>query len=432
MPLSPRSVTVSSLTSPISQHQGVNNTVVKSPKEIVCQPFKDFETPTAVVSLPQNPLGDKLLQLFSLVKEGNVDEAASVLDAIGAEKARDVKDSVYGNSLLHQSCINGDMAMTQLLLSKGCDMEALNESGASPLHVAMMYYHRELTQFLIENNADVNARDNNGLSPLHRAMRDGDRELISLLLSYGADDNLVSITRKRPLSIGKVYGNAEITDNYDIIKMQALASPKGNLKKQMDEEMRQKQERENARRKYQEAVERVEALEKEVTSLHEVIAALKSGEKAAGDASSSNEEVQLLRDQNSQYLTMHRIQEEQIKSVLEAKDFKIEALKKEISQMIQPFEFDAARKELVAEFEQQLARYQTENHAKDFTITSLKNQLESLQRRYSEDTERMTASLDRQATLIHQYTVEIHSHTVDDSALYIPKEKASLCACAIL
>jgi hypothetical protein len=83
------------------------------------------------------------------------------------------------------------------LLKKGADIEARDEKGMTPLHIALMVGHTEMVKFLLEKGADVNARDDNGWTPLHWAVSGlgvavGDqfgKTNLKLLLGYGANVN---------------------------------------------------------------------------------------------------------------------------------------------------------------------------------------------------------------------------------------------------
>ena len=64
-------------------------------------------------------------------------------------------------------------------------------SGATPLHLAVLYDQREIAQFLIERRANLNARakDKHGGTPLHWAAALGRVEMAGLLIRAGADVN---------------------------------------------------------------------------------------------------------------------------------------------------------------------------------------------------------------------------------------------------
>jgi ankyrin repeat protein len=71
----------------------------------------------------------------------------------------------------------------RLLLERGANIEARNDAGSTPLHLAAMHCQVDVARVLIEAGADVNARSNSGATPLHDASC---RDVAELLIAYGA------------------------------------------------------------------------------------------------------------------------------------------------------------------------------------------------------------------------------------------------------
>ena len=66
-------------------------------------------------------------------------------------------------------CVCVDAAATaKVLLNNGADAHALNNEGATPLHIAARY-DATATAEVLDNGADVNAKSNDGRTPLHMA-----------------------------------------------------------------------------------------------------------------------------------------------------------------------------------------------------------------------------------------------------------------------
>lgn len=78
--------------------------------------------------------------------------------------------------------------MTELLLDAGADVNARNDAGIAPLHLAGS---PQLADILVRRGADLNLRDGNGRTPvwIHASERDGARVLLRLL-ELGADPNV--------------------------------------------------------------------------------------------------------------------------------------------------------------------------------------------------------------------------------------------------
>uniref|UniRef100_A0ABD2XJG4 Uncharacterized protein n=1 Tax=Trichogramma kaykai TaxID=54128 RepID=A0ABD2XJG4_9HYME len=115
---------------------------------------------------------------------------------------------------LYLAVTNNRKGVTESLLRNGANPNIANQNGSTPLHVICYYdyfegYKRscELAKMLFEvcNEIDrivqVNARDDKGRTPLHLALFEGKREMVELLLRNGADPNLTIENGFTPLHI---------------------------------------------------------------------------------------------------------------------------------------------------------------------------------------------------------------------------------------
>ncbi|KAJ1467991.1 ankyrin repeat-containing domain protein, partial [Baffinella frigidus] len=60
---------------------------------------------------------------------------------------------------LHESALQGHVALTLLLLEHRADLSARDDGGDTPLHYSSLQGHGDLTLLLLENGADVSVKD---------------------------------------------------------------------------------------------------------------------------------------------------------------------------------------------------------------------------------------------------------------------------------
>ncbi|KAM4641374.1 CARD- and ANK-domain containing inflammasome adapter protein-like [Discoglossus pictus] len=80
----------------------------------------------------------------------------------------------------------GDLGLLESIL-KGSDINAVNSSGETLLHVAAANGHVPVIEFLIGKGAKVDAKDKKRKTPLHRAAEKGHAEAVRVLLQAGAN-----------------------------------------------------------------------------------------------------------------------------------------------------------------------------------------------------------------------------------------------------
>ncbi|BEU15928.1 hypothetical protein wHmcTK_11110 [Wolbachia pipientis] len=144
------------------------------------------------------------------VRSGNLAEVKILL-----KKGADVnaKDETYFMTPLHYATVYGHKEIVELLIEKGADVNAKDETDFTTLHYATVYGHKEIVELLIEKGADVNAKDETDfMTPLHYATVYGHKEIVELLIEKGADVNAKDETDFTPLHYATVYGHKEIVE----------------------------------------------------------------------------------------------------------------------------------------------------------------------------------------------------------------------------
>lgn len=104
------------------------------------------------------------------------------------------KDTHEGSTPLH---LAESPEVVQTLLEFGAEINARNNLGQTPLHVAALQGNSNIVESLLKSGAALNSRDN-GETPLHVARKTG--VVIELLLEYGVDVNIKNENHETPLA----------------------------------------------------------------------------------------------------------------------------------------------------------------------------------------------------------------------------------------
>jgi serine/threonine protein kinase len=158
---------------------------------------------TSVTQLPQLeavPLDrNTKRELLDCVTDRKVEEIAEYIDK-NLKQAGEIRDKLdKDRTYLHYAVYRGKREIVDLLIEKGCEVDARDYKGRSPLHYAVANMKIQLIQVLVENGSDVNAQDLEGKSPLQYAALCGYGEIAFKLLCMGADPNLGDHYGMRPL-----------------------------------------------------------------------------------------------------------------------------------------------------------------------------------------------------------------------------------------
>ena len=152
---------------------------------------------------------------ISLAKDecARVDELPRDIRMLTAERYWEIKSMELApeqyNHALWTRAYEGDLKKVSLLLDAGADVNAMNDggttwqtcNGTTPLHCAALKGNTGTARLLIEKGANIHAKNETGSTPLHWAAKSGRIDTANLLIEKGADINAKDKDGKTPLDL---------------------------------------------------------------------------------------------------------------------------------------------------------------------------------------------------------------------------------------
>lgn len=105
------------------------------------------------------------------------------------------------STLLHAAAFLGEPTMVQLLIDAGCNVEARNESGCTPLMDAADFGRTLSIDPLLNANANIDAIEINGRTALHFAAKAAHHSFVQKLLRYNANTTIQDKQGNTPLHL---------------------------------------------------------------------------------------------------------------------------------------------------------------------------------------------------------------------------------------
>jgi len=138
--------------------------------------------------------------IFEIIESGDVDMIRWRVEVFGEQQNEFNRKNSEGYTPLHVAVTEGDdevnIEMCELLIEGGADVNLQDNSGNTPLILAILEFDLEMCKFLIESNADVNLQNNRGDTPLHIAARNSEYlpilDIIDLLIQNGANPTIAN------------------------------------------------------------------------------------------------------------------------------------------------------------------------------------------------------------------------------------------------
>lgn len=137
-----------------------------------------------------------------------------------------------GMTPIHFAVVNNSIAVTNVLLDAGVNLDVKTKVDRTPLHLAAFYGHEEIAEMILSSGkCMVNSKDFFKMTPLHWAVEKRHKGIVRLLLQHDADPTVVSKFGKTPIAI------AVQTEQPDILEILENAKNSQQSKKYNEESM---------------------------------------------------------------------------------------------------------------------------------------------------------------------------------------------------
>lgn len=141
--------------------------------------------------------------LFFVCKKGNVEIAEYLIKTCGANIEQRGQYEVLEDRSIHCvtplwcAAVSGKLDVVKCLIRLGANINALSDTGSTPVRSACFMTHIEIVQYLVENGADIRKPNFNGGTCLINSVQSA--QLCTYLISKGADVNARDIQDKTAL-----------------------------------------------------------------------------------------------------------------------------------------------------------------------------------------------------------------------------------------
>ena len=143
---------------------------------------------------------------------GKVDRLWEEIRENYTKSGKGIIGSGFGHTLLHAFASRGKELPCLLLLERGADFLARDNSGYAVIHAAAEGGSVVIVKALLEKGANANEKNNNDMTPLMCATALGQIDVARLLLGTGADMSTKHVCGSTPLIIGATKGNVEMVN----------------------------------------------------------------------------------------------------------------------------------------------------------------------------------------------------------------------------
>lgn len=134
-------------------------------------------------------------------------------------KGADVNCILITESVMHLAAQRNQIALLDLFLQYGADINILSSREGTPLHVACANSKYETVKFLLARNANINSFNCNQNTPLHYAVFTANVNSLKLLLNAGADRTLLDSEGRTPLMLAQQMSISAISPHKEIVQL---------------------------------------------------------------------------------------------------------------------------------------------------------------------------------------------------------------------
>ncbi|WP_265041633.1 ankyrin repeat domain-containing protein [Wolbachia endosymbiont (group B) of Melanostoma mellinum] len=146
-------------------------------------------------------------ELFAAVRSGDANQVADLINKGDDVNARDNR----GNTPLHLAVLADKLQVVEKLIERGADINAKNNHGGTPLHWAALNQNVSIVEKLIEKGANVNEKNKYDNVPLHyAAFFNGCLCTAEKLIEKGANVNAKNNDGATPLHWAALHDNLQV------------------------------------------------------------------------------------------------------------------------------------------------------------------------------------------------------------------------------
>jgi ankyrin repeat protein len=116
----------------------------------------------------------------------------------------------FGQTPLHLACENGHENVAAFLIGKGVNVDVKDNNDKTPFHLACENGHENVAAFLIGKGVNVDVKDNNGQTPFHLACENGHENVAAFLIEKGVNVDAIDNLGVTPLHYACYKGHENV------------------------------------------------------------------------------------------------------------------------------------------------------------------------------------------------------------------------------